>query len=88
LRIADFNKMAHFSLTRCFIIKGMLLFIIKAYQFVVSPMLGDRCRFYPSCSDYAYQAIERYGMFKGLCISLKRILRCHPFNPGGFDPVP
>ncbi|OQX23323.1 MAG: membrane protein insertion efficiency factor YidD [Desulfobacteraceae bacterium IS3] len=68
--------------------KGMLLFIIKAYQFVVSPMLGDRCRFYPSCSDYAYQAIERYGMFKGLCISLKRILRCHPFNPGGFDPVP
>jgi len=71
-----------------FIIKKIFLLLIKAYQFVVSPMLGDRCRFYPSCSDYAYQAIERYGMFKGLRISLKRILRCHPFNPGGFDPVP
>jgi putative membrane protein insertion efficiency factor len=71
-----------------FIIKETLLLLIKAYQFFVSPLLGDRCRFYPSCSDYACQAIERYGIFKGLWISLKRILRCHPFNPGGFDPVP
>lgn len=51
-------------------------------------MLGPACRFYPTCSDYAYESIMRYGVLKGLWMALKRILRCHPFHPGGFDPVP
>ncbi|QTA92741.1 Putative membrane protein insertion efficiency factor, YidD-like [Desulfonema magnum] len=51
-------------------------------------MLGPTCRFYPTCSEYAYQAVSRYGLLKGSWMSLKRILRCHPFNPGGIDPVP
>ncbi|MBN1932872.1 MAG: membrane protein insertion efficiency factor YidD [Desulfobacterales bacterium] len=65
-----------------------LLLLIKIYQYLVSPVLGQACRFNPTCSDYAYQAITRYGTGKGLFLALKRILRCHPFNPGGYDPVP
>ncbi|MDY6790675.1 MAG: membrane protein insertion efficiency factor YidD [Thermodesulfobacteriota bacterium] len=61
---------------------------IKAYQYLVSPILGPTCRFYPTCSEYTYQAIKRYGLAKGVYLGLKRILRCHPFNPGGIDPVP
>lgn len=64
------------------------LFLIRAYQYVLSPVLGPACRFYPTCSDYAYQAILRYGIFSGSHLMIRRILRCHPFNPGGFDPVP
>ncbi|UCE56975.1 MAG: membrane protein insertion efficiency factor YidD [Desulfobacterales bacterium] len=64
------------------------LSLIKAYQFILSPIFGPTCRFYPSCSDYAYQAIQRYGPFKGLLLAFKRLLRCHPFNAGGVDPVP
>ncbi|MGE0086316.1 MAG: membrane protein insertion efficiency factor YidD [Desulfococcaceae bacterium] len=69
-------------------VKTILLTIIRLYQCIISPVLGPSCRFYPSCSNYAYQAISRYGVWKGLVLSLKRILRCHPFHPGGFDPVP
>ncbi|MEE4357727.1 MAG: membrane protein insertion efficiency factor YidD [Desulfococcaceae bacterium] len=69
-------------------LKTVLLALIRLYQCVISPVLGPSCRFYPSCSHYAYQAISRYGLRKGLALSLKRILRCHPFHPGGFDPVP
>ncbi|MEA3280939.1 MAG: membrane protein insertion efficiency factor YidD [Thermodesulfobacteriota bacterium] len=64
------------------------LFLIRAYQYIVSPVLSPSCRFYPTCSEYAYQAVLRYGLFKGSFLALKRILRCHPFNPGGIDPVP
>ncbi|MBW2569366.1 MAG: membrane protein insertion efficiency factor YidD [Deltaproteobacteria bacterium] len=64
------------------------LFLIRAYQYILSPVLGPSCRFYPTCSEYAYQAVLRYGLFTGSFLALKRILRCHPFNPGGFDPVP
>lgn len=64
------------------------LFLIRAYQVVLSPILGPACRFSPSCSEYAYQAITRYGPLKGTILSIKRLFRCHPFNPGGFDPVP
>jgi len=64
------------------------LFLIRAYQYVLSPVLGPACRFYPTCSEYAYQAILRYGIFTGLYLIIRRFLRCHPFNPGGFDPVP
>jgi putative membrane protein insertion efficiency factor len=66
----------------------LLLVLIRCYQYAISPMLGQNCRFFPSCSDYAVQAIERYGAYKGAYLGLKRIVRCHPWNPGGFDPVP
>ncbi|HXC60237.1 MAG TPA: membrane protein insertion efficiency factor YidD [Steroidobacteraceae bacterium] len=61
---------------------------IKAYQVLISPHLGQCCRFYPTCSDYARQAIERHGAIRGLSLTTKRILRCQPLNEGGFDPVP
>ncbi|PIP40539.1 MAG: membrane protein insertion efficiency factor YidD [Desulfobacterales bacterium CG23_combo_of_CG06-09_8_20_14_all_51_8] len=68
--------------------KYLLLIVIKVYQVLLSPVLGPSCRFYPSCSAYAMEAIGRYGAFKGGYLSIKRILRCYPFHPGGFDPVP
>lgn len=67
----------------------ILLVFIRLYQKIVSPSLpANTCRFYPSCSHYGYQAIYKYGAFKGLMMSIWRILRCNPFNPGGYDPVP
>ena len=62
--------------------------IIKLYQIVLSPMLGPTCRFHPSCSHYAIDAITEHGMIKGTWLSIKRILKCHPLNNGGYDPVP
>ncbi|MGB5746098.1 MAG: membrane protein insertion efficiency factor YidD [Desulfobacterales bacterium] len=62
--------------------------LIRVYQYTLSPLLGPSCRFYPSCSEYAYQAIMRHGPLRGLLLALKRILRCHPFHHGGVDPVP
>ncbi|HAY40291.1 MAG TPA: membrane protein insertion efficiency factor YidD [Desulfobacteraceae bacterium] len=64
------------------------LIFIRAYQFILSPILAPACRFYPTCSEYAYQSILRYGLLKGFLLASKRILRCHPFHPGGIDPVP
>ncbi len=69
-------------------IKKILLVFIKSYQYLLSPVLRPSCRFYPTCSNYAYEAILRYGPLKGLIFALKRIVRCHPFNKGGIDPVP
>ena len=66
----------------------LLLALIRCYKYAISPFLGQNCRFSPSCSDYAIQAIEKHGALKGLFLSLKRIFRCHPWNLGGFDPVP
>jgi len=68
--------------------RQLLMWIIRGYQLAISPMLGPRCRFYPSCSCYAHTAIERYGVWKGFWLGLKRLLRCHPFAQGGYDPVP
>ena len=66
-----------------------LLAMIRAYQAVISPALPpDTCRFYPSCSHYGYQAIYKYGVIKGSVMAAWRVLRCNPFNPGGYDPVP
>ena len=62
--------------------------IIRGYQITISPLFGSVCRFYPSCSQYAIAALRRYGLMKGLGLAVKRLLRCHPWNPGGFDPVP
>ena len=69
-------------------IKKVFLIFIKLYQYILSPVLGPSCRFYPTCSNYAYDAILRYGPLKGVIVALKRIIRCHPFNEGGIDPVP
>ncbi len=65
---------------------GLLVALIKAYQFVVSPLLGDVCRFRPSCSCYMIEALRKYGLIVGLAKGLRRIARCHPWNPGGYDP--
>lgn len=62
--------------------------VIRAYQLFVAPLLGPRCRFYPSCSHYGLEAVTRHGALSGSWLTLKRILRCHPWNEGGFDPVP
>jgi len=62
--------------------------LIRGYQYWISPLLGRHCRFWPSCSEYARQAIERYGLWRGGWLGAKRICRCHPWHPGGYDPVP
>ncbi len=69
-------------------LKWLALRIIRLYQLTLSRVLPPSCRFIPSCSVYTYQAIEKYGFFKGGWLGLKRISRCHPLNPGGYDPVP
>lgn len=66
----------------------ILIFILKIYQKTVSPFLGNCCRFYPSCSAYAKEALERWGLFRGSWFILKRVVRCSPLHPGGYDPVP
>ncbi|MBE0447112.1 MAG: membrane protein insertion efficiency factor YidD [Actinobacteria bacterium] len=67
--------------------KKITIGFIKLYQRVLSPVLPPSCRFYPSCSNYALQAIEKYGTVKGGIMATDRLLRCHPFSPGGYDPV-
>lgn len=67
--------------------KEFLVFLIKFYRKYLSPLKRQCCRFYPTCSQYAIQAIEKYGALKGGFMSIKRILRCNPFNKGGYDPV-
>ncbi|MDR2101806.1 MAG: membrane protein insertion efficiency factor YidD [Treponema sp.] len=67
--------------------KGILL-LIRFYQQALSPYLPASCRYVPTCSAYAYEAVQKYGVFRGLFLAVKRILRCHPFHPGGYDPVP
>ena len=66
----------------------LLIFIIKAYQFFLSPILKANCRYLPSCSEYSIIAFKKYGLVKGFYYSLKRILKCHPFGGSGYDPVP
>jgi len=68
-------------------LRKALIFPIRVYQVAISPFLPKRCRFYPTCSSYAVQAIEKHGL-KGLWLALKRFLKCHPLHPGGYDPVP
>lgn len=69
-------------------ITRMLLALVRAYQRFVSPLTPPTCRFSPSCSAYAVEAISRYGPWKGTRLTVARLLRCHPFHPGGYDPVP
>jgi putative membrane protein insertion efficiency factor len=69
-------------------IKKILLLMIRFYILAISPLLPPRCRFYPSCSRYSYEAVNKFGIKKGLFLSFKRIIRCHPLHAGGYDPLP
>ena len=68
--------------------KILLVWILRGYQLLLSPMLGQRCRFYPSCSHYAIEALHTHGAARGSWLTLRRVGRCHPWHEGGFDPVP
>lgn len=68
--------------------KRALLVLIRAYQYAISPMMAPRCIHYPTCSSYAVEAIEQHGCIRGAGLAVRRLLRCHPFSKGGYDPVP
>ena len=70
------------------VVKRLILAILRFYRRSISPLFPPSCRFTPSCSLYSYEAIDRYGVFKGGILGVKRVLRCHPLNRGGYDPVP
>lgn len=69
-------------------IKPVFSILIRGYRYAISPMLGPHCRFHPSCSAYALEALERHGSWRGSWLALKRLARCNPWHPGGCDPVP
>ena len=68
--------------------KTVLIALLRFYRYAISPMLGRNCRFHPTCSEFAIEAIQRHGALRGGWMAAKRVGRCHPFNPGGYDPVP
>jgi hypothetical protein len=70
------------------IMRGVALFLLRSYKRFISPLLPPMCRFEPTCSVYTMQAVEKYGFIRGTWLGARRLLRCHPFNPGGWDPVP
>jgi putative membrane protein insertion efficiency factor len=66
----------------------LLIALIRLYQYLLSPWIGHHCRFFPTCSNYAVDAIERFGAMRGAYLTIRRLLKCHPWHPGGIDPVP
>jgi putative membrane protein insertion efficiency factor len=68
--------------------KQAVVWLIRGYQYAISPMLPQSCRFHPTCSAYALEAVRRYGALKGLWLAARRLTKCHPWHPGGIDPVP
>jgi putative membrane protein insertion efficiency factor len=68
--------------------KRVMIALIRGYQLFISPFFPPACRFYPTCSSYFIQALEKHGALRGSALGIRRVLRCHPFNPGGYDPVP
>jgi len=71
-----------------YIMRRLLIGLLRGYQYLISPLLGNHCRFYPTCSHYAIEAIETHGAVRGTGLALGRLLRCHPWHAGGYDPVP
>jgi putative membrane protein insertion efficiency factor len=69
-------------------VSKLFVLFVRAYQVALSPLLGGQCRYYPSCSAYAIEALQKHGAWRGSWLAARRIGRCHPFRPGGFDPVP
>ena len=69
------------------LLKKIIILLIRGYQIFISPIMPGKCRFYPTCSTYFVQAVEKYGPFKGSLLGIKRILKCHPFHEGGYDPL-
>jgi putative membrane protein insertion efficiency factor len=69
------------------VLRDLLIFVLRSYKRWISPMIPSACRFHPTCSEYMIEAIERHGALRGLGLGLRRLLRCHPFHQGGFDPV-
>jgi putative membrane protein insertion efficiency factor len=70
------------------VLAAVLVFLVRAYQVALAPLLGGQCRYDPTCSEYAVEALDQHGAFRGAALAGRRIARCHPFRPGGFDPVP
>jgi uncharacterized protein len=68
--------------------KELLLLLVKGYQWLIRPLLPPTCRFHPSCSQYSIEAISKYGALKGFWLTIRRVARCNPWHPGGYDPVP
>lgn len=68
--------------------KRLLIGLVRVYQYAISPLLGRNCRYFPTCSDYTVEAVQKYGAMRGGWLGAKRICRCHPWHPGGYDPVP
>jgi uncharacterized protein len=68
--------------------RQLLIGLIRLYQWLISPLLGPRCRFHPTCSHYAIEALQRHGLLRGSWLAARRVTRCHPLNEGGYDPVP
>jgi hypothetical protein len=68
--------------------RNILIFFIRAYQYLISPLLGNHCRYHPNCSSYAIAALQTHGVLKGFWLALRRLSRCHPWHEGGYDPVP
>ncbi|EAR64766.1 hypothetical protein B14911_24310 [Bacillus sp. NRRL B-14911] len=73
---------------RQYMLQKMMIGLIRFYQIAISPLKPPSCRFYPTCSHYGLEAVKRFGPFKGGWLAVRRITKCHPFHPGGFDPVP
>jgi hypothetical protein len=69
------------------VLKAFLIFLLQTYKKFISPLLGNNCRFYPTCSEYGMDAIREWGALKGTWLAFRRLLRCHPFHAGGYDPV-
>jgi putative membrane protein insertion efficiency factor len=82
------NKGAHPDANLPTLTARVLIALVTAYRYALSPLLGRHCRFHPSCSEYAAEALGRHGAWRGSWLALRRVARCHPWHPGGYDPVP
>lgn len=82
-----FNKITYILKETNTLLVKLCICLIRFYQKYISPLTGPTCRFYPTCSQYSIEAFRKYGVFKGMYLTIKRVLKCHPFHPGGYDPL-